>query len=218
MREDMRMWVFRVPKADGGDPDSICPVELNQDALTTGLTGHSHPITDYSDALDFVLNEIFDHDRLRQGWGVPTLDLRLSEQAWIENYIIASSRYWGEATSCENASGRRRILIRLVQMERRDVIFLPSVGRASLDDTCFSVCRVSNVYFFEDRSQHPNTWEKDFAHVIPIEGLQTFEYGRETLERSIFGAPYLHAIDEVQYTFESHNKIQTFAYNNQFLS
>ena len=214
----MRMWVFRVPKAHGGDPDTRCPVELNQDAIRTGVTGGSQHIAASPGGLKFVLDEIFSHNRLRQGWGVPTLDLRLSENAWIENYIIASNRYWNEATSCENASGRRRILIGMIEMVPRDIIFLPSVGRTLIDDTCFSVCRVSNKYFFEDRSQHPNNWEKDYAHVIPIEKIQTFQYTPGTLERSIFGAPYLHAIDEVQSHFESYSKIRSFADDNQLLS
>jgi len=214
----MKMWVFRVPKAHGGDPDTRCPVELNQDAIGTGVTGRSQHITDYSGGLNFVLDEIFNHKRLRQGWGVPTLDLRLSENAWIENYIIASNRYWNDPTSCENASGRRRILIGMIEMMPRDIIFLPSVGHAVIDDACFSVCRVSNRYFFEDRSQHVTTWEKDFAHVIPIEKIQTFNYAHGTLERSMFGAPYLHALDEVQSHFDSYNIIRNFADNNRLLS
>lgn len=124
----MRIWVFRTPGAEGGDPDTVCPTTLNADALHTGNTGMSCHLTDYSGATDFVLKDLVHNQRLRQGWGVPTLDLRLPEGAWIENYIIASNRYWNSVNSCEHASGRRRIIKVMLEMTPGDVIYIPNVN------------------------------------------------------------------------------------------
>ncbi len=210
----MKMWVFRIPKADGGEPDGTCPTSLNQDAIKTGVTGTAHHITNYNGCLPFVLNEMFVYGRLRQGWAVPTLDLRLPIDAWIENYIIALSRYWNSTTDCKGASGRRKILLQMVEMEIGDVIFLPNVGNNVLDHSQFTVVTVKSRYYFEDRSQNPNNWEKDFAHVIEVNKIKTYGYSSTTLQSSIFGAPYLHAIDEIKPHFQTYSTFEQFVKNN----
>ena len=204
----MRMWVFRKPNKGGGKPTGTCPVEINSTAIHTGFRGPIQRIN-YEDenVSDFFISELFDYGRLRQGWGVPTLDLRLNDQAWIENYIIACYRYWGEETDCALAHARRRILIKMVLMEVDDYIFLPNVGEAEPDGNSFCLCHVTDRYFFEDRSYLGNTWEKDFAHVIPVQIDQVFNYSSNTLPKALFGAPYMHAIDEIE---QHHQKYTTF--------
>ena len=115
---------------------------MNRDALHTGNTGQQCHITDYDGCVDFVLKDLVNNQRLRQGWGVPTIDLRLPEAVWIENYIIAYNRYWSEVTDCEHASGRRKILKVMTEMNEGDVIFLPNVNGPKRDEGFFSVCRV----------------------------------------------------------------------------
>lgn len=209
----MKIWVFRTPVPSGGDPDTTCPTSLNTDALHTGNTGPKCHLTDYDGCIDYVLRELVTNHRLRQGWGVPTLDLRLPEDVWIENYIIASNRYWNEVSGCEHACGRRKILKVMLEMAAGDVIFLPNVNGSKRDEEYFSVCRVKGKYFFEDRSYLENDWRKDFGHVIPVRDLSTYKYGSTTLNRSIFGAPYLHAIDEVKQLYQSSAVIMDFVSN-----
>lgn len=207
----MRIWVFRISNRDGGDPDTTCPTKLNNDALYTGQTGEKCHLTYGDGALDFVLKDLADNQRLRQGWGIPTLDLRLPEDVWIENYIIASERYWGLTNSCEHACGRRRILKGMLEMNPGDVIYIPNVNKSVCDEGFFSVCRVKGKYFFEDRSYLKNNWEKDFGHVIPIKNLLSYKYSDTTLPRSIFGAPYRHAIDESKAHYQSYGALSDFA-------
>ena len=207
----MRIWVFRTAGAEGGDPDTVCPNNLNADALHVGNTGRTCHLTDYSGATDFVLKELVHDQRLRQGWGVPSLDLRLPEGAWIENYIVASNRYWNAVNGCEHASGRRRIIKVMLEMAPGDVIYIPNVNGETRDERQFSVCRVKGQYFFEDRSCLENNWQKDFGHVIPIQKLASYAYSSTTLSRSIFGAPYLHAIDEAKPHYQSYSTLFGFA-------
>jgi hypothetical protein len=207
----MNMWVFRVPNDFGGKPDKKCPTTLNQNALRTGLTGTvSHLTYNNSGGINFVLDELFQQHRLRQGWGVPTLDLRLPDKAWIENFIIASNRYWGEVSDCAKASGRLKILSHMVDMKINDIIFLPNVTNQMVDHNYFTVVTVKNPYYFEDRSQEPNTWEKDFAHVIEIEKIKTYCFSQHTLQRSIFGAPFMHAIDKIKPSYQTYNTFDQF--------
>ena len=37
---------------------------------------------DYPNVAHFIARELFEHGRLRQGWGVESLDLRLGEFQW----------------------------------------------------------------------------------------------------------------------------------------
>ncbi len=210
----MRKWVFRIPKASGGEPDSSCPTLLNEAAIKTGITGKTHHITNYDGCLTFVLNELFVYGRLRQGWAVPTLDLRLPIDAWIENYRIASNRYWDSTTDCQGASGRRKILLQMVDMAIGDVIFLPNVGNNMLDHGQFTVVTVKSRYYFEDRSQNPNTWEKDFAHIVEVDKIKTYPYSPNTLQSSIFGAPYLCAVNEIKSHFQTYNTFEQFVKSN----
>lgn len=210
----MRIWVFRVAGPAGGNPSATCPIDfsaiMNQQALLVGHDGKQCVITDWNGCVDYVLQELVNHQRLRQGWGVPTLDLRLAEDIWIENYIIASKRYYNEDSGCEHATGRRSILKKMLEMNLGDVIFLPNVNGLERNEEYFSVCHVKGKYFFEDRSCLDNNWQKDFGHVIPISNLATYKYSGTTLSRSIFGAPYLRAIDEAQQSYQSYAAIKHF--------
>ncbi|RKZ46604.1 MAG: hypothetical protein DRR16_19955 [Candidatus Parabeggiatoa sp. nov. 3] len=208
----MNMWVFRVPNAFSGKPKGSCPTTLNQGALKTGLTTGtvSHLTYDGSIGINFILEELFQHHRLRQGWGIPTLDLRLPDNAWIENFIIASNRYWGVVSNCAKARGRLNILSRMVQMKINDIIFLPNVKDKVVDHDYFTVVTVKNPYYFEDRSQEPNTWEKDFAHVIEVKKIETYRFSGKTLPKSIFGAPFMHAIDQIGPSYKTYNTFEQF--------
>lgn len=216
----MKYWVFRVPKSNGGSPDNLCPINLKIEAISIGLEAPQSIINNYSNCLDYALDELFgknesNRKRLRQGWGVPTLDLRLPESVWIENYISACYKYWNvqpSDNSCEQASGRRKILIHMNNMETNDVIFLPNVKTGRVDENYFTICRVKKEYYFEDRSQYrKNSWEQDFGHVIEVKDLVVFKFNQsDTLNKSIFGAPYLHAIDPIKINYVSYPEINSF--------
>jgi hypothetical protein len=96
------------------------------------------------------------------------------------------------------AKGRLTIISRMIQMRRGDVVFLPNVPHPG---ATFTVARIDDLqYTFDDRSPpaEPKAfWEVDYGHCRRVRDARQFRYGVATLPASIFGPPYLHAIDRV---------------------
>lgn len=93
---------------------------------------------------------------------------------WIENYMIAQYKYHNQNIdddSCKRAK-RYGILKQMMEMNEGDIIFVLNVGNGCLDESKYYVCQVKKEYYFEDRSQKPNTWEKDFGHIIEVKTLR----------------------------------------------
>ena len=205
------MWVFRIPKSHGGYPSDTCPVDLNigrvrQARNTTPQT----PIL-YDGDLNYVLNEL-EHGRLRQGWGVPDLDLNLIDRVWVENYLIACHRYWpSDRCDCSLAMGRKKILNHMTHMDIGDIIFIPKT-----DDEHFKVATVSERYRFDNTVATPTDFRNDFRHLIEVDLLETYPYSVDTLQASVFGAPFMHAIDPIAPHYRSYEIFQNFI-DNQYL-
>ena len=220
-------WVFRIPKAPGGEePNPTCPWGINPEAISTGLEASQSIIQHYDGCLQFVIDEFLGkttttaRKRLRQGWGIPTLDLRLPMHVWIENYMIAQYKYHNQNIdddSCKRAAKRYGILKQMMEMNEGDIIFVPNVGNGCLDESKYYVCQVKKEYYFEDRSQKPNTWEKDFGHIIEVKNAEMFTFNTSnTLNRSIFGAPFMRAIDQAKKHYASYQQLDDFI-NNVYL-
>jgi hypothetical protein len=207
-----RMWVFRITRGyDGGNPEGTCPLGLDSDIILKKIaTIIPTPLEYNGDEVNFILNELFENHRLRQGWGIPGLDLRLEENIWLENYIIGSRKYWSKDSTCNEAMGRKKILNHILDMSLGDIIFLPNVSENTIDLRCFTVATVISLYDFEDRSNNPNTWKKDFGHIIGVNYLKTFPYSNNSLMRDIFGPPFMHAIDPILPHYQSYNIFKNF--------
>ncbi len=92
------------------------------------------------------------------------------------------------------AAGRYSILHRMVQMNRDDIVFVPRMP----DNGSFAVARVATPqYEFEERSDQPATWRRDFGHIRGVRDVRVYAYAPNTLLPGEFGAPYLHAVDPV---------------------
>ena len=218
-------WVFRIPKAPGGEEGIHCPININNEAISTGIESEQSLIQHYDGCLQFVIDEfmgknISNRKRLRQGWGIPTLDLRFPDNVWIENFIISNYKYHNQSVdddSCKRATKRHGILHQMIDMKIGDIIFVPNIGDGCLDENKYYVCQVKKGYYFEDRSQKPNTWEKDFGHIIEIKDAEVFTFNTpSTLNRSIFGAPYMRAIDQAKRHYASYQQLDDFI-NNVYL-
>jgi hypothetical protein len=199
------MWVFRVTRGwGGGTPEGVCPIGLDSDIILKKIAGIiPTPLKYDGDEVNFILNELFKYHRLRQGWGVPGLDLRLADSIWIENYIIGARQYWNEDATCNEAIGRKKILNHMLDMSIGDIIFIPNVSENTLNSGFFTVATVESLYYFENRNNNPNTWKKDFGHIIGINYLKTFNYSNNYLKRAIFGPPFMHAIDPILPHYQS---------------
>jgi hypothetical protein len=194
----MKMWVFRVPTGAGGDPmGRVCaPNELNPSEMDAGaVNSEDYCEINYDNCLEFVLSELFQKGNLRQGWGIPTLDLRLPENVWVGKYILAAKKYWNSEVACDAARGRRDIISRMLSIRPEDIIFLPKVTKQGESKANFTVVTAAGNYFFEDRSQAE---QKDFAHVIKVKKVRTYPYPTGQIGNAIFGAPFMTAIDPVE--------------------
>ncbi|QQZ30385.1 hypothetical protein HMY34_17380 [Thiothrix subterranea] len=208
----MKMWVFRLPTGPGGDPNGgACDVnKLNASEIALGeKNSEVHCHTNYDNCLDFTLDELFTFGNLRQGWGIPTLDLRLPEDVWLVKYIIAAKKYWSVEVGCEAARGRRDILAHMLNMNKGDIIFLPKISKNGESKSHFTVATVYDPYFFEDRSQEDI---KDFAHTIKVSSVKTFPYPIDDISDGIFGAPFMRAVEPVEehYAHNVHSRLLGF--------
>ncbi len=210
----MSMWVFRVSRGtNSGDPQGDSTVFIDTAQLDKELQQVKQTLLgEYPQTLvtRFLMGELFDSGRLRQGWSVPGLDLTLPTTTWVKNFYRECWKYWGAKATVAGMMGRKRILDHLTSMKIGDVVFIPNVGTRCIDEGSFAVATVKSLYRFEDRSEKPDNWEKDFAHIIGVERLETFAYSPATLPRTTFGAPFMKAIDPVHPHYGKHDKMRDF--------
>ncbi len=196
-----RTWIFRLNvDGDPGDPEAFCPVDLNKEKIRE-YKKKVEPLKNNDNSKyinkNFLIEELFEHGRLRQGWGSEhdghNLDLRQDEKVWYENYIMLSHRIWNENdVYCEDAVGRRNILAQMLEMEKGNLIFVPKIP----DDSKFTVVKVKSKYYFRvppKKCVH--------GHVIEVGELRTFTYENNNMEcglSAIKFRPYRRAINEVK--------------------
>jgi hypothetical protein len=215
----MQTWVHRFSTSKGTDPATALPEREFE--MFRALREIKRPapaaLPDGEEAAQaFLVSELVDHGRLRQAWGTPGLDL--TKLTFHDNFVIAMRKYWnvipestieelrsrdvwddGELiglldTCYREAEGRFKVLKRMLQMGRGDVVFVPGLPGQS-----FAVARIDGNYTFEDRSSvaRSQSWDHDFGHCRKVKDVKTFKHGPDTLPAGIFGAPYKHAIDKV---------------------
>lgn len=99
--------------------------------------------------MDVLIDELFNEKRLRQGWGYEfdgiNLNLKLSEEEWIENFIQLRYRLRNENVECEKANGRWDILKDMKYIKKGDIIFIPNIP----DEDNFTISTAENGYNFE---------------------------------------------------------------------
>jgi hypothetical protein len=219
----MRMWVHRLSVGEAGTPTAAVDYsDVEADLLEVAREVRKDPLDldeAYTAAEEYLRAELLERNFLRQGWGAPGMDVR-RERQFKKSYVIAMRRYWksfpaavleelrsasGEPYKIfqaiqplyEEAAGRLRVLQRMNEMSRDDVVFLPNVPEPG---NTFTVVRVATPYEFDERDPAAARaiWEIDFGHRRGVKDVRTFPYGKDTLEPGIFGPPYRHAIDPVR--------------------
>lgn len=217
-----KLWVFRQAGPLGGAPiGSYDPVALHEQLpeLIRRITGgerpeplrYDVPVGQYANSTSFVIQELR-RGRLRQGWGVPGLNLSLERGRWILNYIFGAWKYWegladdkfrGALPEIERrlgsyarqASGRYNVLLRMCRMGLDDVVFVPRTAANDDHQNSFTVAVVAGPYSFEDRSQEqPHAWAKDFGHRRLVNRVQSYRYSPDTL-LSLEFQPFRYAVN-----------------------
>ncbi len=117
---------------------------------------------------EYIKDELFNHGRLRQGWGsAGTNLLTMSKKEWIaaqcqRDVWEGNKRYYTQKYSSHKI---------MLEIKERDIIIIPKMP----DSTKFTICFASGSYFF----QQPDGYDKDdFCHVIPIDlkTVRIFDY------------------------------------------
>lgn len=228
----MRMWVFRPATGESGRPDgSYSPEEIRSGlrwVVLEILRGQREPLPGDEEAVHaFLVSELTDYGRLRQGWGVSGLDATgaswdldvRARSRFLQGYLVAMWKYWDMITD----EDVRRILAGQREGSEHGLLVVlhaflrQAAGRYSIlhrmvqmnrgdvvfvprmpDDRSFVVARVAGPgYEFEDRSGQPATWRRDFGHIRRVRDVRAYHYGPDTLLPGQFGAPYRHAVDPV---------------------
>lgn len=189
----MTMWVFRLSPEDGFTD----PAQMRHHEQFFKKSTHPNP-RQYAncnftpakpgECRTWVINEIFNQQKLRQGWCGIDLDLNLPEEIWISNYRLIDPGN----SPLKDIKIQLQILKGLLDIRSGDTIFLPRVGDNQLSYDHFTVVTAAGNYEFENR-RDIIYWRTDFGHIIPIKSnlTRTFRYGSETLNARVFAAPFI---------------------------
>jgi hypothetical protein len=126
----------------------------------------------------------------------------------VENFIIVGVKYWDFDPTDEqmrfSGSGRKAILDQMLQMRQGDIVFIPNLRMGGRDERYFASAVVGEAYRFEDRSNMPDGWERDFGHIIGVTQVESHGYSPNTLVRTDFQA-YRRAIDQIRPNHQGYN-------------
>ena len=197
----MTMWVWRLPPEDGYYND---PTQMQHDEQFYKQSTHPNPQQYVScnfkpikirECRTWVINEIFNQQKLRQGWCGIDLDINLPKAIWMRNYQLIDPN----KGSLAEVERRYKILSLLLVIRAGDTVFLPRVGNNQLSYDDFTVVTAAGSYYFENRSRENMYWKRDYGHVIPVDGnlTRTFPYSQTTLQSGDFGAPFLKCLVKV---------------------
>jgi hypothetical protein len=207
MSRQLFVWrMVRGPRA--GEPCENTPRNRDTSRVHREICHLKQGAIDYTEALDYVVDEL-SHRRLRLGWGVanPALDMRLPEQIWIGNYVMACQKYWSLDPKTSHAMESRHVLCGLLEMAVGDVVFLPK----SPDDRHFMVATVKLPYAFDQATvMEEADVRNDFRHVIAVEDTMRYAYGAGTLQPDIFEALIREAIQRISADDPSYRTLEDF--------
>ena len=175
---------------------------------------------DYPNVAHFIARELFQHGRLRQGWGAGGLDLRLGEFQWKINFV--QYRRICHDEPAHDVNRRWTILSRMLEMRVEHVVFIGKFSTQGHDEDRFTVAIVNDPYYFEngenggwaEDDDYRNCCCRDFRHVIPITRVETYLYGDHTLERGVFGAPLMDAVKQIEPHYWCYTFFKNFLANN----
>ncbi len=203
-------YVFRISKGSpSGSPESSCPIEYTEERANEifnnadKMAKNSIPY-DTNKYQDYLHNELWEHGRLRQGWGSKGLSLDVCPSKdnvcseWIENFMIAMKRDWNHDLEkgidyCHIASGRYNILKHMRYMKKGDILIVPrhSQGKHK-DNTKFTICKVKDLYSFDVNKKY-----RDFGHILGVDILGSINYNSASI-RALTFKPYGKAIVRIR--------------------
>ncbi len=124
---------------------------------------------DDDDAHKWIMDELFNNGRLRQGWGKRELQLieadgtKVDRQKWIDNY----KSLWN--VSDDEIWRRYDILLRMLEISAGDYIVIPKTR----DNYTLTICEANDSYCFDNKDK---TFWNDFKHIIDIKNPRSYKY------------------------------------------
>lgn len=206
------LWLFRLSIEEGGNPRSkICPLvdvqkinEYRGNISPLEAEEESKLQNNDEEYISFLKKELFEHGRLRQGWGYKyedmDLDLNQPGNIWIENYIMLGWRVgWGKIPR-KNACGRWNILKLMKDMRIGDIVFIPRIR----DEDKFTVATVDKrKYFFQPMKEYFG-----HAHVVGVKNIKEYSYDNHFAPK-IF-VPYQRAVCEIKKGHQNFKTLSNF--------
>jgi len=211
----MRIFIFRIAKGKpGGIVESSCPIgfEKKKDELRKVVSNTQQGLIPYetNGYKDYLNKELWQNNKLRQGWGIPGLDLRKGIDNWIENYLIGLRKYWDVSLEemqayepCKEAAGRFDMFESTIScVEKGDIIIIPTHSRENYHDkNKFTVATVSDNYYFDLNEKY-----NDFGHVIPVIKQKSIFYN-DLVKPTDFTGYYQRAVTEVKSSYKIYDSI-----------
>jgi len=219
----MNFYVFRIAKGyDGGTPTNQCPMDMKnlESEIKAELSNIDEDIIPYesNNYTGYLHKELWQCGKLRQGWGIEGLDLRIinnpDEKQWIKNYILGAKKYWGANITkdyCHIAMGRLNILRHMLDFKNGDIVFIPKHSfNKHHDKKCFTVCKVVGEYYFDLDPKY-----NDFGHVVIVKDIKSYMYSKGTLLAYDF-IGYRKAIGKIEKYHQLYNedRFKNFLENN----
>lgn len=213
----MKILIFRIAKGEpGGTVNNSCPINFKKRKESIEKKLHeiipekiNYKTNGYKDYLD---KELWELNRLRQGWGIPGLDLRLGEEEWIENYILGCRQYWDiplnkfkHDSICHDAAGRFKMFNETIgKVDVGDIIIIPTHSNiVHHDSKNYTVATIDGKYYFDLDKKY-----NDFAHVLPIKNLKVISY--DSLIRPMdFTGYYQRAVTELKQHHKLYERINS---------
>lgn len=220
----MRIFVFRIAKGKpGGIVEASCPIdfEKKKDELRKIVSNTKQGLIPYetNGYKDYLNEELWQNNKLRQGWGIPGLDLRKGIDNWIENYLIGLRKYWNvsleelqEYEPCKEAAGRFDMFESTIgSVEKGDIIIIPTHSEDNYHDReKFTIATVSDNYYFDLNEKY-----NDFGHVIPVSNQQSLFYNN-ILKPTDFTGYYQRAVTEIKENYKIYQTLLKVLNNNYF--
>jgi len=213
----MRIFVFRIAKGKpGGIVEASCPVGFNEKKkeFQKIVSETEQGLIPYetNGYKDYLKKELWENNKLRQGWGIPGLDLNKGIDNWMENYLVGLRKYWNVSFEemqsyepCKEAAGRFDMFESTIgSVENGDIIIIPTHSEKKYDDSNkFTVVTVDGDYDFDLNEKY-----NDFGHVVPIKNKKSINYN-EVLKAVDFTGYYQRAVVELKSNYKIYDAVKS---------
>lgn len=167
-------------------------------------------LTDDGKEFTSIVSELVVAQRLRQGWGLPGMDIRNGEEAMFQVWPYL----WGDREECHK---RYEILKLMLDVQKGDIILIPKLDLSSFapSDSSFTIAVCKEGYNFYPLHL---AQRDDYGHYIVLEENSASYYYKQskvtkTIENKMKNITYSKAINRIVNDKELIKILENFAGN-----